>query len=114
MNSNRRRGTEADQAMFGVMKNVLKEEGWTQRRLCAALGHSEAWLSQIIHAGRGMDLTDLMRICEVTGIPPSRLLAGYPCPQKISEEDEIAKRLYELLPEDVRRRLIELEKAKPK
>ena len=99
--------------MFAEMRKTLKEAGWTQRRLCAALGHSEAWLSKIIHAGRGMDLTDLMLICEVTGIPPEKLLAGYPRPkQAASEEDQIAERLHELLPEDIRQRLVELETKK--
>jgi transcriptional regulator with XRE-family HTH domain len=98
-------------AMFAEMRRTLREVGWTQRRLCAALGRSESWLSKILHAGRGMDITDLLKICEVTGIPPEKLLAGYPCSrQRVSEEDQIAKRLHELLPEDIRHRLLELEK----
>jgi transcriptional regulator with XRE-family HTH domain len=97
--------------MFAEMKKTLREEGWTQRRLCAALGHTESWLSKIFHAGRGMDLTDLIKICEATGITPDRLLAGYPCPRKaVSEGDQIAKRLHELLPEDIRQKLVELQK----
>jgi transcriptional regulator with XRE-family HTH domain len=102
---------EAFLAMFAEMRRTLREAGWTQRRLCAALGRSESWISKILHAGRGMDITDLLKICEVTGIPPEKLLAGYPCPRRgLSEEDQIAKRLHELLPEDIRQRLIELEK----
>lgn len=102
---------DAFRLMFGEMRSVLKNKGWTQRRLCAALGRSESWLSKILHAGRGMDLTDLLLICEVTGMPPEELLAGYPCPkQALSEEDQIAKRLHELLPDDIRHKLIELEK----
>ena len=98
-------------AMFVEMRKTLREADWTQRRLCAALGRSESWLSKILHAGRGMDITDLIKICEVTGIPPEKLLAGYPCPKLgVSEEDQIAKRLHELLPEDIRHRLLELEK----
>ena len=99
--------------MFAEMRKTLREAGWTQRRLCAALGRSESWISKILHAGRGMDITDLIKICEVTGIPPEKLLAGYPCPkQVVSEEDQIAKRLHELLPEDIRQRLVELETKK--
>jgi transcriptional regulator with XRE-family HTH domain len=102
---------EAFLTMFAEMRRTLREAGWTQRRLCAALGHSESWISKILHAGRGTDITDLIKICEVTGIPPEKLLAGYPCPrQGVSEEDQVAKRLHELLPEDIRLKLIELEK----
>jgi transcriptional regulator with XRE-family HTH domain len=98
-------------AMFAEMRRTLREADWTQRKLCAALGRSESWLSKILHAGRGMDITDLLKICEVTGIPPEKLLAGYPCPrQRVSEEDQIAEKLHELLPEDIRHRLLELEK----
>ena len=98
-------------AMFAEMRKTFREAGWSQRRLCAALGRTESWLSKILHAGRGMDITDLIKICEVTGIPPEKLLAGYPCPrQRVSEEDQIAKRLHELLPEDIRQKLIELAK----
>ena len=98
--------------MFREMRTIIKEAGWTQKRLCAALGKSESWLSKILNAGRGMDVQDLLRICEVTGIPPERLLAGYPCPMRGESEDElIAKRLHELLPEDVLRRLLEMEKT---
>ena len=63
-------------AMFKEMINTLREAGWSQRRLCAELGYTESWLSKIKHAGQGMDLTVLIRICELTGIPPEKLLAG--------------------------------------
>ena len=101
--------------MFRVMRDTLKQEGWTQRRLCAALGRSESWLSKILNAGRGMDITDLLLICEVTGIPPAKLLAGYPCPaQPEGEEDRIARRLRELLPPEIIAKLLEQVREKPK
>lgn len=100
-------------AMFTEMRRVLKKRGWSQRRVCAAVGRSESWLSKILHAGRGMDITDLLMICEATGIPPSELLSGYPCPEKSSEESEaVARRIHELLPADIMSKLIEMERAK--
>lgn len=91
-------------AMFEEMVRVLREEGWTQRRLCAELGYVESWLSKIKHAGQGMDLTVLMRICELTGIPPEKLLSGYPLPRKTETELETIERLLkDIPPEDVRR-----------
>ena len=100
--------------MFVEMIKTLRVAGWTQRRLCAELGYDESWLSKIKHAGQGMDLTVLIRICELTRIPPEKLLAGYPFPHKAeSDEDRIAKKLHELLPEEIRQKLIALENKKP-
>jgi transcriptional regulator with XRE-family HTH domain len=100
-------------AMFAEMRRVLKKRGWSQRRVCAAVGRSESWLSKILHAGRGMDITDLLMICRATGIPPSELLSGYPCPEKSEGESEaVARRIHELLPSDIMGKLIELEQAK--
>ena len=94
-------------AMFFEMMDTLRTEGWTQRRLCAKLGYDESWLSKIKHAGRGMDLTILIRICEVTGIPPEKLLAGYPCPKKAeTEAEQIARLLKDIPPDDVRRLIL--------
>lgn len=99
--------------MFGAMRRKLKEGGWSQRKLCAALGRSESWLSKILHAGRGMDVLDLMRICEVTGIPPAELLSGYPCPTNPHDEAEaLAKKLNAILPADVREALDRLRPPK--
>jgi len=94
-------------AMFIEMMKTLREAGWTQRRLCAELGYVESWLSKIKHAGQGMDLTVLIRICEVTGIPPEKLLAGYPCPRKAeTEADKITRLLKDIPPDDVRRLIL--------
>lgn len=94
-------------AMFKEMIDTLREAGWTQRRLCAELGYVESWLSKIKHAGQGMDLTVLIRICELTGIPPEKLLAGYPCPRKAeTEADKIARLLKDIPPDDVRRLIL--------
>lgn len=104
---------EAFHQMFVEMRRVLREAGWTQRRLCAALGRSESWLSKILHAGRGMDITDLILICEATGLPPSDLLAGYPCPAKRDDEaDLVAEKLDGAIPDDVWERLVKLRAKK--
>jgi transcriptional regulator with XRE-family HTH domain len=114
--ANFRDGVNVDESfvkMYAAMRMVHKENGWTQRRLCAALGRSDAWLSKILHAGRGMDVADLIRICEVTGIPPEKLLAGYPCKRNDgSESEQIAKRLKELLPADILKALLEIGELK--
>lgn len=101
--------------MFEEMIRILKKEGWSQRRLCAKLGYGESWLSKIKHSGRGMDLTVLLRICEATGIPPEKLLSGYPCPKKAeSEVEKIAKLLAEIPPDEVRRLLLSVLEGRPK
>ena len=94
-------------AMFKEMIDTLRKAGWSQRRLCAELGYTESWLSKIKHAGQGMDLTVLIRICELTGIPPEKLLAGYPCPRNAeTEADKIARLLKDMPPDDVRRLIL--------
>ena len=93
--------------MFKEMIDTLREAGWTQRRLCAELGHTESWLSKIKHAGQGMDLTVFIRICELTGIPPEKLLAGYPYLRKAeTEADKITRLLKDIPPDDVRRLIL--------
>ncbi len=93
--------------MFESMVRTLKDRGWSQRRLCAALGFTESWLSKIKHAGQGMDLTVFVRICELTGIPPEKLLSGYPLPKAAETElEEISKILEKMPPDELRRRIL--------
>lgn len=94
-------------SMFETMIALCREQGWSQRRLCAALGKSESWLSKIKHAGQGMDLTMLIKICEVTGIPPDKLLSGYPCPKSADPElERLSKVLEKMPPDEVRRKIL--------
>lgn len=99
-------------ALYSALRASLKSEGWTQRRLCAALGRSEAWLSKIIHAGRGMDVNDLLRISALTGISIEKLLVGFSPEKAPSEAEEVAKQLNEFLPDDVWERLVKLRESK--
>jgi transcriptional regulator with XRE-family HTH domain len=69
-------------------KRRLKEMGLTQVELSRRLGKKPSWLNRKISGARNMKCDELLRICELTGIPPTELL-GFQMPE---ESPEIAEK----------------------
>ena len=81
-------------------RGLIKEAGWNQRTLSRKLGYHESWLSKIVNKKRDMKLSEFRSICEITGIPPHRLL-GLELPGTQTDEERLVEELSKVLSPNV-------------
>lgn len=53
---------------------LLRDHGWSGKKVSVKMGHGQSWLSKKLHGAREMKCEELVRIAELTGIPPHALL----------------------------------------
>ncbi len=85
-----------------TLEAKIKEQGFTQAKLAAALGYSQSWFSKVKRGGRNLDVADLLKIASVLRIGPQELLPGAAAAPAATEIDiALKERLYSSLPRDI-------------
>lgn len=94
-------------------KAKLKEAGFTQKQVAEALNHKPSWLSRLISGARDMNCEDLLKICAVTGIPPTELL-GFKMPEQTPDlaEKKVSRELAALLTDEMVEEIVRVRKLK--
>lgn len=104
-------GNNLNDLLLENLRRTIKEKGWSASRLARSLGATPAWLTRILSGERGMHLYDLFRICGVLGVSVTALLDGFPeTASREQDAEEVAKQILGALPDDVRKKLLELAK----
>jgi len=103
--------SESAEQVRGRVREQIKKNGWTQKRLGHELGRSEGWVSRLLRGDLGMDVEDLIRIARVLKIQPAQLmpeLKDIPTVGEVREGEKIAEELNKVIPDAILKRLVEL------
>lgn len=97
------------------LRNIIKEQGWKPSRLAREMGAKPSWLTRILKGQRGMNIFDFFYLCEIIGVPPEKLLAGFPSTiARNTEAEEVAERMNPYIPDDVWKALLKVREKQNK